>query len=120
MLAMNKYALVVALKLGRNSADRVCISSLAFSRNDALLKFELTGHLQIEPSLLHDHIKTGEVFVAEVKTRLGHVCIDHFLEDLHICGGIALHTIDKAAITISTIRKITGKVSMLKLAYFVR
>ena len=59
MLAMNKHTLVVALKLGRNSADRVCICTLAFSRNDALLKFELTGHLQIESSLLHDNIKTG-------------------------------------------------------------
>ena len=105
MLAMNKHTLVVALKLGWDSADRICICSRAFSRNDALLKFELTCHLQIEPPLLHDHIKTGKVFIAEVKTRLRHLRIDHFLEDLHVRGSVALHSIDKATITISTNRK---------------
>ena len=105
MLAMNKHTLVVALKLGWDSADRICICSRAFSRNDALLKFKLTSHLQIEPPLLHDHIKTGKVFVTEVKTRLRHLCIDNFLEDLHVRGSVALHTINKATITISTIRK---------------
>ena len=105
MLAMNKHTLVVALKFSWDSANRVSICSRAFSRNDALLKFKLTGHLQIEPPLLHDHIKTGKVFVAEVKTRFWHVRIDHFLEDLHVRGSVALHTIDKATITISTIRK---------------
>ena len=102
LLAMNEYALIIALKLSRDSANRVRICSRAFSCDDALLKFELTCHLQIEPSLLHDHIKTGKVFVAEVKTWLWHMCIDHFLEDLHISSGIALHAIDKATITIST------------------
>ena len=80
MLAVDEHALVVALELGRDSADRVRVCSRVLSRDDPLLKFELTSHLQIESPLLHDHIKAGEVLVAEVKTGFGHVRIDHFLE----------------------------------------
>ena len=80
VLTVDEHALVVALELGRDSADRVRVCSRVLSRDNPLLKFELTGHLQIKSSLLHDHIKAGLVLVAEVKTRLGHVRIDHFLE----------------------------------------
>ena len=102
LLAMNEYALIIALKLSRDSANRVRICSRAFSCDDALLKFELTCHLQIEPSLLHDHIKAGKVFVAEVKTRLGHVCIDHFMENLDVGRSVSNDSLDKAMVAIGT------------------
>ena len=39
--------------------------------------------------MLHNDIEASQVFISEVQTRLRHVNVNHFIEDLDVGGGVA-------------------------------
>jgi len=98
--AGDEDCLVIALEFRWNFRHWVGISSRILTRDQALLQFDLVGHLHVEASLIHNHVKASQVFVAEVQARLGHVLVDHFTEHLDVCGGITNDSFDKAVVSV--------------------
>ncbi len=101
-LSWDEHGLVIALQLGRDASYGVCVSAGIFLCNQALLQFDLTSHLQVEATLVHDNVETGQVFVAEVQTWLGHHRVDHFLEQVHVCRCIPHNALHKLVVAICT------------------
>ena len=94
--------MIVALKLGWDSCLRVCICTLILTRNQSGLQLDIARHLHVKSSLLHNHIKTGLVFFAEVQAGLGHVCIDHFMENLDVGRSVSNDSLDEAMVAVGT------------------
>ena len=94
--------MIVALKLGWDSCFRVCICTLILTRNQSGLQLDIARHLHVKSSLLHNHIKASLVFFAEVQAGLGHVCIDHFMENLDVGRSVANDSLDEAMVAVGT------------------
>ena len=94
--------MIVALELGRDSCLRVCVRTLILTRNQTGLQLDITRHLHVKSSLLHNHIKAGLVFFTEVQAGLGHVCIDYFMENLDVGCSVANDSLDKTMVAIGT------------------
>lgn len=101
----HKNRLVVALQLSGNARNGVRISACVFSSDQTLLHLDLTRELQVESSLLHYHVVTRHVLVTEVQTRLGHVCVDHFVEQLDVGRRIAQDALHVALVTLCTVQR---------------
>lgn len=56
--------------------------------------------MQVEASLLHDHIEAREVFISEVEARLGHVSIEDLVEKLDVGAGVANDALNEAMIAV--------------------
>ena len=50
--------------------------------------------------MLHNDIEASQVFISEVQTRLRHVNVNHFIEDLDVGGGVAADSLDETLVTI--------------------
>ena len=100
--AWHKDGLIVAFKLGWDSCLWVCVCALILTRNHTRLQLDVARHLHVKSSLLHNHIKAGLVFFAEVQAGLGHVCIDYFMENLDVGCSVANDSLDKTMVAIGT------------------
>lgn len=118
-VARHKHGLIIALKFRRDARNRVSVGACIFTHDHALLQFNLTRQLKVVAALLHDDIEAGEVVIAEVHTRLGHQCVDHFLQELDVGACIARNSLNKAMITVGTnSSKNNPNVSQSKLILF--
>ena len=71
-LSRYENGLIVALKLRWDASDRVGIGASVFTSNQTLLQFHLASQCEVKAALLHYHILTGEIIIAEVERWLWH------------------------------------------------
>ena len=105
--------LIVALKFCRDSCHWVSVSAFVFVHDETLLLFDLNGLLQVVATLVHDNIEAGEVFFTEVETWVGHVHINHFVENLAISRRIFHDALNETMVAVRTDTKLTKWLDML-------
>ena len=106
--------MIVAFELGWDSCLRVCICTLILTRNQTGLQLDIARHLHVKSSLLHNHIKTGLVLFAEVQAGLGHVCIDHFMENLDVGRSVANDSLNETMVAVGTKSINQSMISLIK------
>ena len=100
VFAGNHDSLEVTLELRGNSSHWICISASAYLSDNSLLLLDLTGHLQVISSLVHNHIEGCQVLVSEVDAGLRHMTFYELVEKLHVCRCIFADSLDEAKITV--------------------
>ena len=73
-LAWHEHNLITTLKFLGNLGFGVGLSAWL---NEALVGSELLVILEVEFTLVHNHVECGQVFIAEVHGGLGHVLVAH-------------------------------------------